>query len=80
MKIDLFERDELHALICKARTNLDSVTNPEWKLAYQQFILACSTLDAFLARSSVPNYMCNGEPLEIGTQAGWPIDPLDPKA
>lgn len=56
--IEQFEREELWALLSKARKNYDAVTNPEWKLAYQNFIFACSTLDAFIARSSVPATCC----------------------
>jgi len=70
---EIFTREELQALIQKAYQNLNEVHNPEWKLAYQQFILACSTLDAFQARSSVPSYACQGKALEIGSEAGLPI-------
>jgi len=72
-----FSRQELQALITKAKENLNISSNPEWKLAYQQFILACSTLDAFEARASVPSCALQGKPLEIGTNAGYAI-PQDP--
>ena len=75
--MELFEREELQALIKKAQANKTFADNPEWKLAYDQFILACSTLDAFIARSSVPSCMCNTVPLEIGTDGGVRIDQSD---
>ena len=68
--IELFEREELQALIKKAQANKTFADNPEWKLAYDQFILACSTLDAFIARSSVLSCMSDHIPIEIGTEGG----------
>ena len=69
--IEQFEREELQALIKKAMTNKVMAENPQWKLAYDQFILACSTLDAFIARSSVLSCACNTVPLEIGAADGY---------
>ena len=64
--IETFTREELQELIDKAQQSLSTCSNSHWKLAYQQFILACSTLDAFEARASVPDCACQGRPLEIG--------------
>lgn len=47
-----FEREELLALKLRAYNQLAGVESPEWKMAYEQFIFACSTLDAFIARST----------------------------
>ena len=63
--IELIDRKELQALIQKAQQNLDAASNPQWKLAYQQFILACSTLAAFEARASVPACACQTRALNI---------------
>lgn len=73
--IELFEREELQALIRKARQNLNAVTNPEWKMAFENFIFACSVLDAFEARSSVPSCARQGHPIELGSPE-W-VSPID---
>jgi len=65
------ERAELQSLVERAKSERDDATNPEWRLAYDNFILAASTLDAFIARSSVISCDGTGRPLEIGTEAGW---------
>lgn len=52
------EREELQALVSRAKSERDDVINPEWRLAYDSFILAASTLDAFIARSTV--IQCDG--------------------
>ena len=75
--IELFDREELQALIRKARQNLTTVSNPEWKMAYENFIFACSVLDAFEARSSVPSCACQGHPIELGSEE-W-VTPIDPQ-
>ena len=49
----LLDRQEFQALISRAKIASNSVLNPEWKLAYNNLILALSTLDAFIARSTV---------------------------
>jgi len=53
---ETFTREELMVLISKARQNLNAVSNPEWKMAYENFIFACSVLDAFEARSLGPSH------------------------
>jgi len=57
--IELFTREEIWAMQNKAEKNLDAVTNINWKMAYENFIFACTVLDAFIARSSVPVSTCN---------------------
>ncbi len=51
--VDQFTREELQALITKAISHHDAVANKEWKLAFSNLILSLSTLDAFIARSTV---------------------------
>lgn len=51
---EFLSREEMWRLISIARRQRGIVTNPEWIMAYDNFIFACSTLDAFMARSSGP--------------------------
>lgn len=47
------QREELWDLESRARREREIVTNPTWIQAYDNFIFACSILDAFIARSTV---------------------------
>jgi hypothetical protein len=49
-----FTREELWKLQERAEKGMDSVLNENWKRAYADLIHATSTLDAFIARSTVP--------------------------
>ena len=48
-----FTREELWGLISRAGRLAGNVPNPEWRRAYEDLRHAASTLDAFLARSTV---------------------------
>lgn len=52
MEKERIDREELWSLISRAKQDRNAVCNPEWIMAYNQLIFACSTLDAFIARSS----------------------------
>ena len=51
MKLD---REQLQAIEQKARERGCEHINPAWRRAYLDLAHACSVLDAFQARSSVP--------------------------
>ena len=63
--IEQFERQELQNLISKARSIKIFVNNKEWLMAYENFIFACSILDAFIARSSVPECATSTQPVDL---------------
>lgn len=75
---DYFNREEMWALIRKARKQRDITTNTEWVQAYDNFIFACSILDAFMARSSGPSVSvssdCEGRNYFGTGDMGGPIE------
>lgn len=50
--IPQFTREEMQALVSKARTNAEAVVNQEWKWAFENLAHAASIVDAFIARST----------------------------
>jgi hypothetical protein len=66
------EREDMWRLLRLAKRDRDMVTNHEWILAYDNFILACSVLDAFMARSTGPS-STPGQPYPLS--AGM-VDPV----
>jgi hypothetical protein len=73
--IELFTREELQAIRQKAEQNWEAVTDPMWQRAYEDLIFACSTLDAFEARASVPSCACQTRPLDIDNRFDAEIEP-----
>jgi hypothetical protein len=62
-----FDRDYMQDLLRRARRERDDLLNPEWIMAYDNFIFACSVLDAFFARSTGPSVE-GSQPTEIGAE------------